>query len=115
MKITRLYSGDDNESHFDEIEIPQDNISDIGRLSDVQLAQGVVFRENDADYNLDWHNAPQRQYVVFLNGEVEIEIGDGSKRRFRGGDVLLAEDTTGRGHKSRNIGETPRKSIFVVI
>jgi uncharacterized cupin superfamily protein len=40
-----------------------------------------------------------------LSGEMEVEIGDGSKRRFKAGDVLLAEDTTGQGHITRRFGD----------
>ena len=48
-------------------------------------------------------------------GEVEIEVGDGSKRILRGGDVLLAEDTTGKGHISRAVAGKPRKSMFITL
>jgi hypothetical protein len=50
-----------------------------------------------------------------LDGEVDIEVGDGAKRRFGTGDVLLVEDTDGRGHKSRAVDEKPRKSVFVTL
>jgi hypothetical protein len=50
---------------------------------------------------MDQHTAPRRQLVITLSGEVEIETSDGNTRRFRQGDVLLADDTTGVGHISR--------------
>ena len=50
-----------------------------------------------------------------LEGEVEIEIGDGSKRIFGTSDILLAEDTTGQGHISRAVGGKPRKSLFITL
>jgi hypothetical protein len=34
---------------------------------------------------------------------VEIECGDGDKRRFGPGDVYLADDLTGEGHRHREI------------
>ena len=46
---------------------------------------------------------------------MEIEVGDGSKRILRGGDVLLAEDTTGKGHISRAVAGKPRKSMFITL
>ena len=73
------------------------------------------FRETGGDYNLDFHNAPRRQYVINLVGGVEIEVGDGSKRILRAGDVLLAEDTEGQGHISRALNDEPRHSIFVTL
>ena len=58
---------------------------------------------------------PDRQYVVNLEGEVEIEVGDGTKRILRTGDILLAEDTTGQGHISRAVAGKPRKSLFITL
>ena len=78
------------------------------------MTQSIIFRITNADYDYDWHNAPQKQYIIILKGEVEIEVSTGEKRIFRGGDVLLVEDTEGQGHKSRAIsGE--RESIFVTL
>ncbi len=113
--ITRVYADAKGVSHFDEIEIPLRDGGSIGRLSETFPASGVIFRENDADYDFDWHTAPRRQYILMLDGEIEIETGDGEKRRFRGGDVLLVEDTTGRGHKTRNTGGKMRRSVFIPI
>ena len=49
-------------------------------MSETVKATGIVFRETTGDYNYDFHTAPRRQYVVNLDGEVEIEVGDGSRR-----------------------------------
>ena len=115
MKITRLYTGEDGKSHFEDIEIPLENQGNIGRLSNLVPVSGIIFRETPGDYQYQWHNAPQRQYIVMLEGSVEIEIGDGSKRLFHSGDILLAEDTTGQGHFSRAVKGMPRKSLFIPI
>lgn len=115
MKITRLYTGEDGESHFEDIEILLEDAGDIGKLSNRVAATGLLFRETGPDYDYDWHNAPQRQYIFMLEGSVDVEIGDGTVRRFGPGDVLLAEDTAGRGHISRAVNRQPRKSVFVTI
>ena len=115
MRVTRLYTGLDGESHFEDIDIPVVDRGDIGRLSEHIQATGIIFRETDRDYNYDWHNAPRRQFIIMLEGEVDIIVGDGSQRRFGSGDVLLAEDTTGRGHVSRAVNNQPRRSIFVTL
>ncbi len=115
MKITRIYTGADNKSHFEDIEVPLKDGGKAGFMSDLQKATGVVFRETGGNYDFDFHNAPRRQYVVNLEGEVEIEIGDGTKRILRSGDILLAEDTTGQGHISRAVGGKPRKSLFITL
>jgi quercetin dioxygenase-like cupin family protein len=111
MQITRIYTGDDGESHFETIEIAQSE-SRYGTLSQLYEAQGVMFRTTPVGGELDFHNAPQRQFVVTLSGTVEIEIGDGSKIQLHGGDILLADDVTGRGHITRDL-EGPRHSLFI--
>jgi len=113
MKVTRVFADAAGESHFDTLDIELEDHGPIGRLSERQPVGSVIFRENDADYDFDWHNAPQRQYIVLLDGEIEIETSDGEKRRFRGGDVVLVEDVDGRGHRTRTVNDQPRRSLFL--
>jgi hypothetical protein len=114
VHVTRIFTGTDGESHFEDVDIELEDRGEIGRLSPLVPGKGVIFRETQPDYDYAWHNAPQRQYVVMLSGGgVEIEVGDGTVRRFHAGDVLLAEDTTGRGHISRAIDDTPRVSLML--
>lgn len=76
---------------------------------------GIVMRETSGEFNIDWHRAPRRQYVNSLAGKGEIMVGDGTGRRFDPGDIMLAEDTTGQGHITRAVGNTPRISVFVTL
>jgi hypothetical protein len=115
MKVTRIYTGDDGESHFEDVGIPLERISPGGRLSEAVSVKSVVFRETDGDYNLDFHCAPRRQYVVNLTGSVEIETGTGDIRLLGPGSILLAEDTTGKGHISRAVGNEQRQSLFIAL
>ena len=115
MKVTRIYTGADNESHFEDIEIDLKDLGMIGRISALEPASGIVFRETEGDYDFEFHNAPRRQYVINLDAAVELETGDGTKRILGPGEVLLAEDTTGRGHRSRAVDGRPRRSIFVTL
>lgn len=55
----------------------------------------IIFRRTDGSYDLDIHTAPQRQYIVMLNGAVDVTTTDHETRRFADGDILLVEDTTG--------------------
>ena len=115
-RVTRIYTGPDGESHFEDIEIAVEDKGAIRRRQSEPIkATGIIFVELDSDYKRDWHNAPCRQFVITLEGEGEIEIGDGTKRTFGPGDVLLAEDTTGRGHISRVVNNQPRKMVFVTL
>jgi hypothetical protein len=115
MQITRVYSDKDGESHFEEIEIELKSAGEIGRLSDNYPVENIIFRENDPDYDYDWHPAPKRQYIILLDGEIELEVSDGEKRVFKGGDIIFVEDISGKGHRTKSITDKPRRSIFVTI
>ena len=113
--MTRVFADAAGESHFENIEIPLRDHGEIGRLSERHPIDSIIFRENDADYDYDWHNAPQRQYIVLLDGKIEIETSDGEKRHFAGGDILLVEDVSGRGHRTRAVDGQPRRSLFLTL
>lgn len=115
MLLTRVYADERGDSHFATLEIELRDAGPIGRLSEMIPAKGVIFRKNDPGYEYDWHVAPQRQFLVMLDGAVEIEVSDGERRTFRGGEILLLEDTTGRGHRSRHIEPCERRSVFIVL
>ena len=112
MKIVRLYTGADNESHFEDIEVEL-NPGGRAQVSGLQPTHGIIFRSAPPTYLSDYHPVPKRQYVITLAGQVEIETGDGTIRRFGPGDVMLAEDTTGRGHITRVVGGEPRHYVFI--
>jgi uncharacterized protein YhdP len=113
VKVTRLYTGSDGKTKVEEYEIP---LKPQGRgtdLSTTVAVKSLQFRRTNKDYDLDWHPAPSRQYVVTLSGESEIELEGGRKLRLGPGHILLAEDTTGQGHISRAIGAGDRISLFI--
>ena len=111
MRAARIYTGADGRSHFEDLDIPL-KPGKYGTLSDLVPAEGVIFRETPLGGALDFHVAPRRQFVITLAGLVEIECGDGTKRRFGPGDIMLADDTTGQGHITREV-QGPRRSLFI--
>ena len=115
MHYTRLFSDETGESRFETVEVPLTDRGIIGYLSESFPVKSLQFRENKKDYDWDLHNAPARQFIVLLDGEIEITISTGESRTFAAGDILLVEDTEGKGHKTRNILQQVRKSIFIQI
>ncbi|HEV3063359.1 MAG TPA: hypothetical protein VGY48_34255 [Vicinamibacterales bacterium] len=113
VKVTRLYTGPDGKTKVEEYEIPLKAQGRGTELSATVPVKTLQFRRTNKDYDLDWHPAPSRQYVVTLSGESEIELDGGRKLRLGPGHILLAEDTTGQGHISRAIGSGDRISIFI--
>ena len=115
MKITRLYTGTDDQSHFEDIVVPFEQREEFGLFTLPEPAKAVFFREIPPGWEYQWHNVVCREYVVMIAGEAEIEAGDGGKRIFRKGDVLLAEDMTGQGHRTRVLGKRAWRQVFVTL
>ena len=114
MQIARVYTGDDGKSHFEEIEVAFSEAAMMGASTRRFPADTIGIREAASDVEVDFHNAPRRQFVITLSGGSEIECGDGSRRQLGAGDILLADDTTGQGHITREIAGR-RRSIFVAL
>jgi hypothetical protein len=75
----------------------------------------VIFRESAAEHNVDWHPAPRRQYIINLDAGVQITASDGEARVIGAGEIVLVEDTTGKGHLSKAVGNKLRHCIFVPV
>lgn len=107
MKLVRVYTGDDNESHFevhdqkDYFEFTERNNTRTAVLD----AKGMIVAKRDTDAPVKFHNATKRQYGLYLSASVELGMGDGSTVVMEPGDILLAEDTTGHGHTSKVLTE----------
>ena len=115
MRIHNLYTDASGQSHFRDIEIEWVEEGPAGKLSKRLPATGIIFRQVQPDYDLDWHPAPRRQYIVNLDAGVKITASDGEARFIKAGEVILVEDTTGKGHLSDHIEGKIRHSIFIPI
>ena len=113
MRIHNLYADPDGASHFRDIEVEWAQDLPGGKLSKRLPATGVIFRQTSGDYDLDWHTAPRRQYIVNLDAGVQITASDGETRVIGAGEVILVEDVTGRGHLSKAVSGQVRHSIFI--
>src|ERR687896_221902 len=102
MKVTHIYTGPDGQSHFRDLNLPTTVNPDSGRESVEYLpSTGAGLGEAaTAGPARDFHNAPRRQFVAVLTGALLIETGDGTQKRFQSGDIFLADDLTGQGHKT---------------
>jgi hypothetical protein len=110
--MVRLYTGDDGESHFEDLSLEYEPHLPLSERTAAEAAETIHFARHLPGYFMDWHPAPRRQYVVFLAGQNQVTVGDGTSLVFRAGDILLAEDTEGR-HTVRVIGDEPRLSLTV--
>ena len=113
IKITRIFTGADGQTHSEELDARLAPGGSGSELSETIKVTGLQFRRTSPNYFVDWHTAPQRQYVVTLSGRGEVELQGGKKIPLEPGHILLAEDTTGKGHISRGVGSEDRISLFI--
>ncbi len=107
VEYVRLFSDKDGESHFsdEQVEVKSTNFAPPASplfLSAFTPATWLAFLLSPPNWVGEWHPVPHRQFMIFISGDTEIQSGDGEKRRFGPGSVLLAEDTSGRGHYTRS-------------
>lgn len=76
----------------------------VAAMTELSPATQLGFVRVPAGYRSDWHPAPRKQYVMVLSGKLEVEAGDGERREFTPGTVLLVTDVDGRGHKTNALG-----------
>ncbi len=115
MRIHNLYVDADGETHFRDLEVEWAEEGPAGKMSRRLPASGIIFRQTGADYDLDWHPAPRRQYIINLDAGVRLTASDGESRVIGPGEIVLVEDTTGKGHLSKAVEDKIRHSIFVLI
>lgn len=109
MKYTRIYSDDLGESHFENVEASFQSVNFAPPappldVTTFQPASKYGFLKAPSGWFGDWHPAPCRQIIFYLEGETEAEASDGEVRLFGPGSVVLVEDITGKGHRSKAVG-----------
>ena len=108
IMMTRIYTGSDGQSHAEEIEMKL-----TGNATEMIKATGVEFSRRPPGSSNEWHTGPRRQFVITLSGRGELEIAGGQKVAVGPGHINLIEDTTGKGHITRNLGPEDRIAITI--
>ena len=108
IMMTRIYTGPDGQSHAEEIEMKLN-----GNATEMIKATGVEFSRRAPNNSNEWHTGPRRQFVITLSGRAEIEVAGGQKVAIGPGHINLIEDTTGKGHITRNLGTEDRIAITI--
>jgi len=120
--ITRIFTGQDGLAHAEDIEL---NLNARG-ATDMWKATGAEFsvRPPTAGANPrntaatdpgapGWHTGPARQFVITLSGNSEVEVSGGVHVAAGPGHINLIEDTTGKGHITRNFGPDDRIALTI--
>lgn len=111
MKYVKIFTGEDQKSYFMEVDAGIDSKHPLGLHSKKYPVKHMIFRDFEQGALYDWHCAPQPQYIIYLEGKVEVEASNGEKRIFNPGDILFATDITGKGHITRTL--TKGRSVIV--
>lgn len=106
LRAFKLYTGTDNASHVVEGTVAENDPTDV---------VAIHFKETPAHSSFDWHDAPVPQYVITLSGTLEFTTRDGETFVMRPGDVLVALDDVGSGHKWRLVDDQPWRRAYVVL
>ena len=121
MKLLRLFVDDSGESHFEDVEIQFEEVSDYFEntppvwFSSFEPASEYGFERVRPGWVGSWHPAPQRVLAIYLSGDLEIEASDGEVRTIGPGTPLLAEDTTGKGHRNRVTSSAGLEMVFITL
>jgi quercetin dioxygenase-like cupin family protein len=110
---TRLYADEQGESHFEDVVVAAQGQGDVAVAEPIPVSSIIMRRIVATDALAQRHNAPRRQFIVHLAGTVEVEASDGERRRFEPGDVVLVEDTSGRGHTTNWADDAERRVLFI--
>jgi quercetin dioxygenase-like cupin family protein len=115
IRCVRLWTGADNNSHFEEgvIALEQGIRGDV--LTGKLPVTTVSFQETASGGSFEWHDAPTRQLVITLAGTLDFETRGGQHFILHPGAVLLAEDTSGGGHKWKLVDDQPWRRVYVVL
>jgi|SRR5579871_1082231 hypothetical protein len=118
MKYVRLYSDESGDSHFEDVEVEMSlvDISPPAPPLDVSApipSTNTVFLHTPAGWYGEPHPVAGRIFLIYLTGEMEATVSDGEVRRFGPGSVVLVEDTSGKGHSSRTLGNDDVLAVMV--
>ena len=114
IRCVRIWTGDDGNSLFEEgfIDLAEGMRDDaVGRPV---RARELSFQETRSGGSYEWHKDPVPRFVITLSGTLEFEVKSGATFTIRPGDILLAQDNSGTGHRWRLIGDEPWRRAYVV-
>ena len=117
-----LFTDTDGRARFREESIALTEGTPASRLSKIQTASGIQFRESPLGFRSQTHCTGTPQWVFILSGAMEIGLADGSSRVFAAGEHFYSADVLPQGatfdpavhgHWSRQVGNHPLVTLFI--
>ncbi|MBK6867397.1 MAG: hypothetical protein IPG98_05515 [Burkholderiales bacterium] len=122
LTYPELMTGNDGRACFHDRPIALDGGSAQARLSALMASGGCQFRHSPVGFRSDFHCTTTPQWLVVLQGRMEIGLQDGGSRVFGPGQCFYSNDTLPdgatfdaavHGHWSRQVGDEPLVTLFV--
>ena len=119
---TILYTDTDGRARFKDQPLALTEGTPAAQLSPLAASGGYQFRQSPTGFRSNFHCTTTPQWLVVLQGEMEIGLQDGSSRIFKAGEGFYSNDTlpegtafdaTVHGHWSRQVGDAPLVTLFV--
>lgn len=120
--VTRIFTGSDGLAHAEDIELKLNSrgVAEMMKATGAEFSvrpptPGANPRNTAASSAADpgWHTGPARQFVITLSGNSEVEVSGGVHILAGPGHINLIEDTTGKGHITRNFGPEDRIALTI--
>lgn len=110
IEFLRIYSDADGCSHFEikNIALASKDYAPPAlplNTSTLESADNSLFLELPVGWYGVWHPTPVRQWLILMSGECEFEVGDGERAIRKAGEIVLLDDTRGKGHQTKVLGK----------
>ena len=118
VKFVRLFVDEAGESHMEDEDLAIKSSAfappapPLG-VSSMEPAAGWRLLQLPAGWVGDWHPSPERMWIFCLHGDMEFQASDSAVLQVKPGSALLLEDTAGKGHRSRVMGD--RDALLVAV
>lgn len=114
VTLVHLYADAKGESHFREEPLDFRARHPAGpAMHSLSTAPGALLLALKVGAVEDWHNAPRPWYLVVMQGMSEVTASDGEVRRFGPGSIVLMDDATGKGHRTRAVGSVDHVAVVI--
>lgn len=104
-----LYTGPDGQAYVKNIQVA----ARPNGVVDLLPTDVIEIHRTPPGFSIGWHLERRRQYLITLSGRGQIDIADGKKIILTPGTILLVENTTGKGHKTRTLGNKPWVTLWI--
>ncbi len=104
MEVLHIYADAEGISHGRRVTVKSSNAAiPVQSIAYGSIGAGITH----------WGSAPTKRFSINTVGDIEVELGDGTRHRVGKGDLVFIEDMIGTGHRSHFL--TPVANLFIIV